>query len=75
MAIKVTLPKNTNEKLAALKAKVLSKAIQHAARVLRNHVDGQTDAGRMIAALPPIRFHANRAGQLGNRCVRELERQ
>lgn len=34
--------------------------------------DTVTDAARLIAALHPIRFPANRAGQLGNRCVREL---
>lgn len=33
-----------------------------------------TDAARLIASLPPWKFNANRAGQLGNRCVRELEK-
>lgn len=36
--------------------------------------EGTTDAGRKIHRLPPIRFPKNRAGQLGNKCVRALRR-
>ena len=32
-----------------------------------------THAGRLIRELPPIRFPANRAGQLGNRCLKALK--
>lgn len=47
--------------------------------VITSFVSGEapqyaTDAGRMIAALPRIRFPANRAGQLGNRCLAALSR-
>ncbi len=87
------LPKITNEQLAALKAKVTSKAIKKAAEAMK-HNDHfadcanyaltafsqtkwvkpfrYTDAARLIAAMPPIRFPVRLANRLGDRCLREL---
>lgn len=70
---KIIIPKITNEQLAAVKSNAISKAIKQAGRMLRKHFEGQTEAARLIAAMPPMRFPMKRADRLGDACVRELE--